>query len=57
MRKQTQVTVDYELLKECEAKTLMHQGSVLSPFLFTIEVDKITDLTRDEYCQKMERIL
>ena len=33
------VRVDSELSEEFEVKVGMHQGSVLSPFLFTVVVD------------------
>ena len=35
----TRVRVDYELSEEFEDKVGMRQGSVLSPFLFTMVVD------------------
>ena len=42
----TRVRVDSELLEELEVKVGMHQGSVLSPFLFTVVVDVVTELDR-----------
>ena len=42
----TRVRVDSELSEEFEAEVEMHQGSVLSPFLFTV-VDVITELVRE----------
>ena len=40
------VRVDSELSEELEVKVAMYQGSVLSPFLFTLMVDVVTELTR-----------
>ena len=37
------VRVDSGLLKEFEVKVGMHQGSVLSPFFFTVIVDVVTE--------------
>ena len=42
----TRVRVDYELSEEFEAKVGMHQVSVLSPFLFTVVVDVVTEINR-----------
>ena len=39
--------VDSELSEEFEVKVRMHQGSVLSPFLFTVVVDAVTELARE----------
>ena len=41
------VRVDSELSEEFEAKVEMHQGSVLSPFLFAVMVDVVTEFTRE----------
>ena len=40
----TRVRVDSE---ESEVKVWMHQGSALSPFLFAVEVDVVTEFARD----------
>ena len=40
------VRVDSELSEELEAKVGMHQGSVLSPFLFAVVVDVVTEFAR-----------
>ena len=37
------VRVDYELSEEFEVKVGMHQGFVLSPFLFAVVVDVVTE--------------
>ena len=44
------VRVDSELSEEFEVKVLMHQGSVLSHFLFAVVVD-VTKLARG--CSKL----
>ena len=36
--------MDCELSEEFEVKVWMHQGSVLSPFLFALVVDVVTEL-------------
>ena len=41
------VRVESELSKEFEVKVGMHQGSVLSPFLFALVVDVVTEFTRE----------
>ena len=43
----TIVRVDSELSEEFEAEMGMHQGSVLSPFLFAVVVDVVTDIARE----------
>ena len=43
----TRVRVDSELPEEFEVKADMHQGSVLSPFLFVVVVDVVTEFARD----------
>ena len=42
----TRVSVDSKLLEEIEANVGMHQGSMLSRFLFAVVVDIITEFTR-----------
>ena len=39
----TRVRVDSELSEEFEVNVWMHQGSVLSPFLFAVVVDVVTE--------------
>ena len=46
-RAKTRVRVDSELSEEIEVKVGMHQGSVLSPFLFAEVVDVVTELDRE----------
>ena len=46
-RAKTRVRVDSELSEEFEVKVGMHQGSVLSPFLFAVVVDVVTESTRE----------
>ena len=43
----TRVRVDSELSKELEVKVGMQQGSVLSPFLFAVVVDVVTEFARE----------
>ena len=43
----TRVRVDSELSDEFEVEVGMHQGSVLSPFLFTVVADVVTELARE----------
>ena len=43
----TRVMMVYELSDEFEVKMGMHQGSVLSPFLFAVVVD-VTELARED---------
>ena len=42
----TRVRVDSELSEEFEVNAKMHQGSVLSLFLFAVVVDVVTEFTR-----------
>ena len=42
----TRVGVDSELSVELEVKLGMHQGSLLSPFLFAVVVDVATEFVR-----------
>ena len=43
----TRVRVDSEMSEELEVKVGMHQGPVLSPFLFAMVVDAVTEFARD----------
>ena len=47
----TRVRVDSELSEELEVKVGVHQGSVLSPFLFALVVDVVTEFYRG--CAKL----
>ena len=47
----TRVRLDCELSEEFEFNLRMHQGSVLSPFLFTLVVDVATEFARG--CAKL----
>ena len=42
----TIVRVDAELSEKFEVKVGMHQGSVLSPFLFAVVLDVVTEFPR-----------
>ena len=42
----TRIRVDSELSEEFEVKVGMHHGSVLSPFLFDVVVDVVTEFAR-----------
>ena len=39
--------MDSELSEKIEVKVRMHQGSVLSPFLFAVVVDVVTEFDRE----------
>ena len=43
----TRVRVDSELSEDFEVKTGLHEGSVLSPFLFALVVDVGTEFARE----------
>ena len=43
----TSIKVYSELSEEFEIKVGMHQGSVLSPFLFVVVIDVVTELARE----------
>ena len=43
----TRVRVDSELSEESEVKVGMHQGSVLSPFLFALVVNVVTEIVKE----------
>ena len=43
----TRVRVDYELSEEFDVKVGMHQESVLSPYLFALVVDVVTEFAID----------
>ena len=43
----TRVRVDSELSEGLEVKAGMHEGSVLSPFLYAMVVDVVTELARE----------
>ena len=47
MREQRQGLEESELSEEFEVKKGMHQGSVLSPYLFAVVVDVVTEFTRE----------
>ena len=49
----TRVRVDSELSEENEVKVGMHQGSVLSPFLFAVVVDGVTEFAREGALSEM----
>ena len=42
----TRVKMDSELLEWFEVNVGMHQGSVLSPFIFAVVIDIVTELAR-----------
>ena len=43
----TRVRVDSELSEEFVVNVWMHQGSMLSPFLFAVVVNVVTEFARD----------
>ena len=44
----TRVRVDCELSEQFEVKVGMPQGSVLSPFLFAVVIDVVTEFARED---------
>ena len=44
----TRIREDSELSEEFEVKVGMHQGSVLSTFIFAVVVDFVTELARED---------
>ena len=42
----TRARVDSQLSEEFEVKVMMHQGSVLSPFIFSLVVDVVKEFAR-----------
>ena len=46
-RAKTRVRVDSVMLEEFEVKMGIHQGPVLSPFLFEVVVDVVTEFARE----------
>ena len=49
----TRVGVDFVLSEECEVIVRMHQGSVLSPFLFAVMVDVVTEFAREDVLSEL----
>ena len=49
----TRVRVDSELSEEFEVNVGMYQGSVLSPFLFALVVDVVTEFVREGALSKL----
>ena len=49
----TRVRVGIELSEEFEVKVGVHQGSVLSPLVFAIEVDVLTENVRNGLMSEM----
>ena len=47
MNVQRRVRVNSELSQEFEVNVGMHQGSVLSPFLFAVVVDVVTEFAKE----------
>ena len=43
----TRIGVNSKLSEEFEVRVGMHQGSVLSPFIFAVVVDVVTELVRE----------
>ena len=43
----TRIRVDFELSEEFEVKMGIHQECVLSPFLFAVVVDVVTEFARE----------
>ena len=53
MREQRQVRLDSELTEDFEVKVEMHQGSVLSPYLFVVVVYVVTELARESVLSEL----
>ena len=49
----TRVRVDCELSEEFEVNVGIYQGSVLSPFLFAVVVDVVTEFVREGALSKL----
>ena len=52
----TRVRVDSELSGEFEVKVGMHQGSVLSPFIFAVVVDVVNELAREGVLRVLQNV-
>ena len=50
----TRVRVDSELSEELEVKVGMHQGSMLSHFLFAVVVDVVTEFAREGVLSELQ---
>ena len=42
-----------ELIEEFNVKVELHQGSVLSPFIFTFVIDLVTELVMEDFLSEM----
>ena len=49
----TRVRVDSDLSEEFEVKVGMHQGSELSPFLFAVVVNVVTEFAREDVLSEL----
>ena len=50
----TRVRVDCELSEKFEVTVGMHQGFVLSPFLFAVVVDVVTECVREDVLSELQ---